>query len=195
LSKLKVYEWFRSKWWIFVGILGYYLACSFIGGFIYFFAFLAGVAFGSFCVQEQYYKRKGRDHFIGLYFVLGFPGFIIAWSGLFSSYNRVGLLLVVGLIFVWTSLRFARKAYIGIHVSLRMRMSIIFGPILSGILTAVATFVKVFVYYDVMADSSLQIAGLFLIATIPLLFISIFCFALSERSTVPTPPQPKQHAG
>jgi hypothetical protein len=185
----------KARWWIPTGLWAYYAACvSIDSGLLCYSAFLAGVAFGGFCasVDHQMVRRRFT---IALYFMLSFPGIVVVWSSLREvDYGQRALLLIVGLAFLLVSIIFGRRLYVAHDVTTALRLSILLGPVFSGLLVGLAALVGSFGHHGVGNDRLLALAIWLMAITILSLSASIVCFALAAEPTDGTPPPPAKAA-
>jgi hypothetical protein len=197
LSLIHYLKQARLRWWIPAGMVGYYLACSSIdAGFLYYSAFLLGVAFGGFCcAPERSYQSSELGFKVALYYILSFPGHVVVWSSLrVIASERVGLLLVVGLLFVCISVIFGRMAYVDRIAGTGLRVSILLGPVLSGSLIGGAALLLAFSHYGFVPKDLMQIPITLMVGSLLSWFVSALCFILIPRPTATTLP-PRRKTG
>lgn len=190
----------KRRWWIPIGMFAYYIAFSTLGngaGVASVLAFLLGFAFGGFCVRTQPGNQRPDLRFMaGLYVVLHFPAIFIVWLALFTPASTYKLLLLLtGLVLVYMTVFFGIKAYADREASFRLRMYVLFGPVIFGGLTGLGGVSLAAGTYGIMPDRFWWVALIFLVGSIaPATVACIFLILLGLESGQPPVPPPRRAA-
>ncbi len=178
-----------------------FMSLEAVTGFV---AFLLGLTFGTFWAapRKQTIEVSGLPFQLEIYFVLGFPLFVIVWSSLyFAGLANMPILRVVSLsvtsaVLIYMSYFFKVRLSQNPNAPGRLRLCITFGPVITGGLTGFAGLILVLGSYEFLSETAWWISLVFLFFTLfSAVTAFIFYILLALQNQTARPPPERRMAG